>query len=347
MVMENSVNVNNFFVEVSNLKREGIFLDKDYIKKLNIKKECLENARILLGSDVERITDLESAKAFLRVLLSESDFRVFADALTMGLTYSLERLLIVHDRLSLRGDACTQQVMGVIYYLLGDILENEFKTLIKASNGGRLYPAYTMNTNSFKWSRCPFIFRKYMLRLSKPMGYDAYYYEKSNLGHLAFLTSDCVGMEVEDAEDYIKKMKKGIFMKDISSDLENKVIPDLLMGGYDTLDGLYASTVIKEGIKLESELGMNANISSVYSQHVKPLKIDFIGRVMAKITDEVKRNVALESGAFKIYNISTERFGILVKEGVDLKTVLPESYGLFKKVPANLTLRSFVTGEYL
>lgn len=345
--MRNNTYINSFFVEANKFKREGIFLDKDYIKQLDIKRKCIETAKGMLGSDMEYVYDVDSAKAFLRTLVSEQDFKVFADALTMGLTYSLERLLILYEKLSNRGDECTQQVLGVLYFLVGHIIEDEFKTLIKASNGGRLYPAYTLSKNAFKWSRCNHILRKYMLRLSKPAGYNAYYYERPNLAHLAFLTSDCVGMDVDSAEDYIKKMKKGIFLKDISSDMENKLAPDILMGGYDIMDGVYASTVLKETVVLEDELGTNADISSVYSQHVKPLMLEFIGRVISMVNDEVNRNTTLESGTFKIYHISPNRLGILVKEGVDIETVLPNSHHMFKKVPISLTPRSLVLGEYL
>lgn len=347
IVMRKNVYINSFFVEANKFKREGIFLDKDYIKQLDVKRKCIETSEGILGSDKELVYDVDSAKAFLRTLVSENDFKIFANALTMGLTYSIERLLLLYDKLNNRGDECTQQVLGVIYFLVGHILEDEFKTLIKASNGGRLYPAYTLSKNAFKWSRCTNILRKYMLRLSKPNGYDAYYYERPNLCHLAFLTSDCVGMDVESAEDYISKMKQGIFLKNISSTVENKLSPDILMGGYDILDGLYASTILKETIALEDELGTNADISSVYSQHVKPLMIEFMGRIISIVNDEVSRNTELESGVFKIYHISPNRVGILVKEGVDIKDVLPTSHTLFKKVPVGITQRSLVLGEYL
>lgn len=345
--MRNGTYVNSFFVEANKLKREGIYLDKEYIKQLDIKRKCVEMAQGILGSDMEYVYDIPSAKAFLRTLVSEQDFKIFADALTMGLTYSLERLLILYDKLNNRGDECTQQVLGVLYFLVGHIIEDEFKSLIKASNGGRLYPAYTLNKNSFKWSRCNHILRKYMLRLSKPDGYTAYYYEKPNLAHLAFLTSDCVGMDVDGAEDYIKKMKQGLFLNDVSPAMENKLISDILMGGYDILDGLYAATVLKETVALENELGTNADISSVYSQHVKPLMIEFIGRVINLINDEINSNTTLETGVFKIYHISPSRVGILIKDGVDIKDVLPKSYGMFTKVPVSLTPRSLVLGEYL
>ena len=45
--MRNNTYINSFFVEANKFKREGIFLDKDYIKQLDIKRKCIETAKEL------------------------------------------------------------------------------------------------------------------------------------------------------------------------------------------------------------------------------------------------------------------------------------------------------------
>lgn len=346
MSVKNTVYINSFLVEANKLKTEGIFLNKDYIKDLNINKVCKESAKLLLGSAYNRLTDSTSAKLFLKEILSEEDFAIFRDGLTMGLTYSLERLLIVHSRLDKRNDDLANTVLGVIYYMAGDIFENEFKNIFKACSGNRLTPAFTLSASSFKWGRCPHVLKKYMLKFTQPMGYDAYYYERPNLAHLSFLTSDVVKMDVDLAEDTISKLKGGLFFKDLSPNLENRLMHDILLGGYDTMDGKYAGTVLSESIKLEDELGINTDISGLYNHHLKPLMIEFIGRVISEVRDDVKRNTDLDNDVFKIYHVSPQRFGILVKEGMDLKGVLPNYHHIFKKV-TGVTPKGLVMGEYL
>lgn len=324
--MENKYVV-NFFDIANTLKKDGLYLNKYKIKGFKVAEYHNE---LLEKYNISTETDIITAKRLLIDLIGEDYLAFLNNSFTLELDYSIERLMILQNIMKNKKENISE-ILGLIYYIYSNTLNRNLEQLIKASSWSTLYPIYSLNFQGYFWKRCPDIFNKYMLDLTIPPNYTGYYYEKKNLAHIAYL-SVIKKHNMNESEFIIKKLKKGIFFKDLDLNIEETYLNYILSNkfDYELLDGTYSNSFKLRNNSIIPDVRQNPSSADFYTYYIKPFMINFIGKMCECFKDDAEYNG--KANGFKFYHISDYRIGIAIKNDLNVEDVFPASNILLKKV---------------
>lgn len=345
--------VNTFLSQAQKIKDLGLPLNKKFMENFKVLDTAYEYACKYLEEDVNLLVnskkelDLRATRGYIYEKLGKKTLNVFR-------TNDGEvKFDIQHCLVALAKEKATNShyervntLLGISYLVLGNQLNEEWRRMVKSSKGGKIEPNFDCSQTTFTWKRCPEVLRKYALYLTKPEGYDAYYFEKQNIGQIAYLIS--TGKSLEEAIEYMQTTETGLFFNFLPKNKENIILSDILTNNFYGCNGLYTSTLERTNLKLETQYS-ETSIYNVYNLNTKPHMIEIMGFVLKGILDEmegIKAEGVISNSDAYVYHVSPNRIGIAVRSGLNLSEVLPTFCENMKPVQAP-DLASLVSGEYL
>lgn len=336
--------IQSFMRHASLIAENKIFFNKDFLKKFNVMDRCFELSRQFLGNDFNYLHDAVSVRLYLYDVFGPKSLSLFEDAYG-EIQLDIEHALLFYYKLKSMNSPLLNVALGVVYFIAGHQLDDEFSQISKVAPKSRITPAFELSEKLFRWKRCPFVLRKYMLPLSKPEGYNAFYYEKHALGQIAYLMN--TGLSFEEADKMMKNASGGIFYSYLPVHIENMMLPNILTGGFDPtqMDGLYAQNFVRDTSKIAQSYTVDA-VYNVYNFFVKPIMVDVMGMILNKMNEDTLKNTYFIPSDMIVYHLSPHRLGVLVKEGVALNQVLPTLHQFFKPV-TSIDLTQVINGEFL
>lgn len=338
--MSNTQFINTFKRRASLLQDIKLFINKDYIRSFEVKNKCWNMAKKTLGNDFNFLYDEIGKRKYLHDVFGK-DFELFISD-SGDVEFDQEHTILLYNKLEKEGSRLTKTAIGLLYYIAGEQLDREFEEIVKTSIKGYIAPAFDLSPQTFRWKRCNHILRKYAMYFTKPEGYKAYYFEKSNFAQIAYLCTK--GKTLKEAEQIMKSATGGIFYSYLPKNIENMLAYAILGGQLGGLNGMYASEFSKDSLKLSTQF--DGADYSVFNMNVKPIMIEFMGMTMTGILEEMGRNKDISPTDAYIYHVSPYRFGILVKDSLDLNYVLPQ-WGKYFNPVVIPNLRDLVFGLYL
>jgi len=357
MTFNRSDNNKTFISQAAMLSNKGVFFNKTLLKEHKIVDSCFERAKGYLDGDIEYLssnTNEEVRKYILNVFrdtlaneYGQNTLRVFQDF--YGNTkFDIEHGLLFYYKVVSRVDpsnSLIDKALGLLYYLAGHQLDEEFRQISRLARGNFLNPKFQLNSEEFRWEQCPFVLRKYMLFLSKPEGFNAYYFEKSNLAQIAYLMLR--GNTLEVAEKTIDDSKGGLFYDYLPLDIENLLMPGILTNSFNLSEmNDKFKHIYEDEDENEVMSGVMDDVYKIYSKKVKQIMINWNGSVVHHILGEASKNPYLSSSEFTIYHVSPQRIGFLLKNNIELKEVLPTLWTYLKPVN-EVDLGLMFEGEFL
>jgi hypothetical protein len=351
----NKANIQAFMRQASVLTNNKVFFNKDFLKSFNVLDQCLAVAKQYLGNDINFLHgDAQSVRLYindvfgdaLTQLYGRNKLRLLEDGTNSGYSQlDIEHGLLLYYKLLSINSPLTDYALGILYYLAAHQLDDELGQISKVAPRSLITPAFELDSKFFRWKRCNFVLRKYMLSLSKPEGYNAFYFEKAALPQIAYLMNQ--GTSFDEAENMSKNATGGLFHSFIPVELESQLMPGILTGAFDTsvMDGYYTQTYLRDTAKISSEITVD-DVYNVYNMMVKPNMIELMGMVINNVSTEASKNEYLSPSDMSIYHVSPHRIGILLKDRINLQDALP-SLGQYFKPVTPFDLSTMVHGEFL
>lgn len=354
----NAANVQGFIRAANQLQSNKIFFNKDFVKSANIMETCFEISKSYLGKDFNFLQDAVGVRLYIRDVFGHKALGLFEDA-EGEIILDIEHALLFYYKLVALNSPSNliNAALGVFYFIAGHQLDmemlsgddsdpkNKITPLAKVTTKGHITPSFDLHAQFFKWKRCPFVLRKYMLQLSIPEGYKAYYFEKPTFAQSAYLTH--LGHSFPEAEAITTNSQGGLFYTWLPPYIENQLIPSIMSGGFDPslMDGYYAQSYIKDNQTIAKSYTID-DMYNVYNMFVKPNMVQLMGMIINNVKEDVAKNPYLTSTDMSIYHLSPQRLGILVKDGVKLEEVLPTLNQFFTEVP-DFDLSAVLKGDFL
>jgi hypothetical protein len=355
----NKVNVQAFIRQARLLTENKVFFNKDLLKSYDVMERCMAVARQYLGNDINFLHgDAQSVRLYindvfgdtLTQLYGRNKLRLLEDGTNSGYSQlDIEHGLLLYYKLLSINSPLANYALGILYYLaafqLVDKEEGELTQISKVAPRSLITPAFELDSKFFRWKRCNFVLRKYMLSLSKPEGYNAFYFEKTGLPQISYLMNQ--GTTFDEAENMVKNATGGLFYSFIPVDLESQLMPGILTGAFDTsvMDGYYTQTYIRDTAKLSQEITVD-DVYNVYNMMVKPNMVELMGMVINNVNTEASKNQYLSPSDMSIYHVSPHRIGILLKDRVSLQDALPNLGQYFKPVN-DFDIATLAQGDFL
>jgi hypothetical protein len=349
-------NVQAFMRHANKMKENKLFFNKPFALKSGFKEQLFTMAEMHLGKDINFLHgDAQSVLRYIRDVIGPklrefygmNFMRILEDSTTEAETHlDIEHMLLLLYKLkSVGADQEVHTAMGLLYYISYHQLDDEWGQIAKIAPKNKVTPMFELDARYFQWRRCNFVLRKYMLQMSAPEGYQAFYFEKPYLSHIAYLMTQ--DMTMEDAEKTVKSMTGGMFYSFLPLHIESQLLPGILRGEFDTsvMDGPMAQTYIRDTKRIEKEIPVDRT-QNVYNLIVKPPMIDMMGMVINNLDSVVAQNRAIHPSDVQVYHISPFRVGVLVRNGLPITEALPSMGHFFKPVP-ELDLANIIQGEFL
>lgn len=323
-------NIQSFMRQARLLTDSKIQFNKDFLKGYQVMEKCFDISKSHLGKDFTFLDDAVGVRLYLRDVFGHQSLRYFEDANGV-IQLDIEHALLFYYKLKSINSPLLNAALGVVYFITGHQLDDEFSQISKVAPKGRITPAFELDSKLFRWRRCPHILRRYMLTLSQVDGYTAYYFEKPSFGQIAYLMH--TGMTFENADAMMKSTTGGLFYSFLPTAIENMLIPSILSGGFDVsqMDGLYAQSYQRDNEYISTGFTLD-DVYNVYNQMVKPNMVEFMGMIISNVMGEAEKNPHLKQSDLLVYHISPQRLGILVKDGVQINNALPNLHKFFKPV---------------
>jgi len=321
-----------FRLAASKLQNITLQLNKDSMRILRLEEKAYKESKKLLGGVFDDLTDIYKQRAALVRLLGNYVY-LLDNKWTSALDPTHERMLLVYhkfisstpeQRLKDRVPESTtvDTVTGLLYAFAASQIDTEFANIKKASNRSILSPAFDLNPKTYKWKRCPEVTRKYNLFYTKPEGYNVYYYEYPNFATICFLNT--LGLSDSMAESTLGSGNCGMLYNFLPLWIENSMLDEVL--GDDTtrmrgdLVDVY-KLFLHNFSKIAENLGERK--ASVFENCVQPIMIEKLGRVMISVDNLVQRRFLKSEKDFYFYHVSPYRFGVAIKDTVNIEDVLP------------------------
>lgn len=348
--MNSRLYINTFINYAQRIKNLNLPLNKDFIRNFDLPQKCYDYAKKYLDTSIDNLIndkyeiDDREIRTFIREKLGTKILdvlRTSEGAVKLDIEHMLVALAYEKSRPN-RSFESTNIIIGLSYLILAHQCMQEWNMLIKSSTRGIIQPNFDCSVNYFTWKRCPYVLRKYAMFLTKPEGYNVYYFEKPNIAQIAYLIS--VGMSREEANEYMKTTDKGLFFNYLQKDKENLILQEILKDEFYSCNGVFTANYKEEHAKIEARFN-SISVYNVFNMNVRPHMIEMIGFVLKGILDELDKNEYSQSDAY-VYHLSHYRIGVAVREGIELSEVLPSLYEFMKPVPTP-DLYSLVSGAYL
>ena len=337
------VNIQAFIRQARMLQDETISFNREEIRAFGIKEQCHGIARKYLGEDIRFLGDAQGIRFYLMERFGNKALRFFEDAF-FNIVLDIEHAILFYHWINRYQKEFLPTAKGLLFYIAGVQLHDEFEQLIKVAPRGKITPAFALDSKLFDWKRCPQIINKYMLHLSVPEGYEAYVYEREYLGHIAFLMSH--GKSFEEAKEMMHQTTSGLFYSFLPKHVESQLLPSILTNGFETsyMDGIATQAYIKDRGTLENEHSLD-EMYNVYNYNVKPRMVDIMGAIINNVSEEMAQISDLRSRDAFIYHLSPTRIGLLVHERKSINNVLPTLGKYFKPI-GDLDLEQIIDGEF-
>lgn len=337
----------NFLVELSKMERRGFPFNYNsympYIMRDDLKEKTLRNILCSITGNVNlertgEIADIIDLRKLLRDVLGK-DYKylynnigeVVIDRVHLLVLKEIvaHRNIFYYDTWS-KDDV--QKVLNYAFvYCVIDQFNNEMHSIKRQIKRGMLFPHTNHNINRLVWKACPEYFNKYIVYSSNGDGYTEYIFENKYILE-SYVVSDLKGISFKEAEAYIREQKRGLFLSEISIELESEILTSILNNEFYVLKGELAGRLEEENDKIYNDIGEVVNIEeyNVYHERLMPLLIKFMGRFIGVLNEE-KQNNNLTDEDFYINYVSVDRIGIAVKSDLDIRNIL--KYGKsFKRV---------------
>lgn len=344
-IMDSRADIHTFIRQASKLMDDKVHFAKADVKEFNVMKRAFEISESYLGKDFLFLQDATSLRLFLRDTFGSAALLYFEDA-NATFHLDIEHALLFYYALKANNSPLLPQALGVLYFIIGHQLDEEFTALSKLTTKGKISPIFELDSHLFRWRRCSFILRKYMLQFSQVPGYRGYYFERSMLGQISYLVAK--GQSFEDAKDSLVASNTGIFYPFLPLDVESLLIPFILSGHFDTslMKGDLTSTLISDMQALSRQYNLS-DVYNVHNQFAKPVMIEMMGKILTLILSEIEKNGHLLGSDVILYHLSPMRVGFLVKDWLSIENVLPTLHRFFKPVePFDLEGQA-LTGDFL
>lgn len=340
----NETNNTTFIRTANSIAKSGIFFDKPAVKSLNIMEHFFNLSRQCLGKDFQFLQDAPSTRLYISDVFDKKSLRFFED-INGEIILDIEHALLFFYWLKAQNHPQLQYALGIVYFIAGHQLDDEFAQISKVAPKNRIEPLFELSPTLFRWKRCNFVLRKYMLALTKPEGYTTFSYEMPNVNQIAYLLFK--GMDIGSARNQLENAQGGLFYTYLPRDVENMLLPSILGGefAFPCMDGYYAQTLISDFKAISSDVAVS-QVYNVYTQNVKPILVDIMGRMLLGITEEINSNQAVGTSDVEFYHISPSRLGIKVADGFSISNVLPNLHPHFTEVKPFMHF-DLLSGEHL
>lgn len=333
------------FMRTANQVAENkLYFDKTFLKHFDVREESFNFTRQYLDKDFLFLQGDSDFRLYVNDVFGRKALGYFEDAFG-EIKVDLEHGLLFYYNLKAQQHPELEKALGLVYYLLGKQLHEEFSAISKLAPKNRISPIFELQAQFFRWKRCNYVLRKYMLPMGHIEGYKSYYFEKAHLAQILYLVHH--GMTFVEAEQKVKSMEGGLFLPNVPTRIENILMPTILSGGFSeqNLTGYYGTTLVRDNTELAQSYTID-EVYNVYNMAVKPRMIEHTGRVLDLITKEFEQNTDFSTSDFMINHISPQRIGVIVKDTLELKDVLPNLHQYFKPVEP-LDLTNVLEGEFL
>lgn len=344
------INYIQYFMRFANeLQSRGMVWDKTKINGLNIVKNLNNMAEGYLGSKMNELTDDISLREFILTGFNGlntnggTNLVYFSDSLGV-VKFDIPHALSFYHELERVGHPNKTYGLGLLYLAAARQIEKEFYELGKVSSRGKISPIFVINAELFKWKRCNHVLRKYMLNLTVPEGYKGYYFEKKNLGLLAYLIS--CGYSFEEANKYLENKNVKMFYKHLDTDTEGRLVEEILTGELVDLNGKFAPKVASDFVELKAKFGEGVDDVNPFSRKTKKIMIEVMGKILHGVMTEIENNPKLVKSDAIVYNLGLNRFGIAVKEGFSKEEIFGD-FSKYMKEVKNIDINDIIFGEYL
>lgn len=345
----NMEHVANFIRVAQSLMKNGIHFKKATLKSLNLVDNLYYLAQEKLGKDYNFLhASEESIRLYVHDLFGSEGLNYFTNSASEVVADTEKALLFYHAYRQKGHPDLDTLVAGVTYYVIAYSLEKELELLLKLSTKGIITPSFECHAQFFRWKRCPYVLRRYMLALSIPAGYKGYVFDRGDLTRIGYLHHRGKSFHDSVAElEPFKKEEKGAFIDFLPFDLENLVLPSLLRGDIDAefLSDMHAESFQNSREVIEQIYTIDG-INNVYNIYVKQHMIDIIGKIIGAIQKEAADSSAKYGTDWFFYHLSESRFGIAVKEELTIESIIPNLSAYMKEVQP-LDISKTLVGEFL
>ncbi|MNL91362.1 hypothetical protein D3C81_10960 [compost metagenome] len=345
--------------QLLNAENNGINFDKEKVKLLNLRRDCLTKARKFLGEDMDYhilnycikdinddtvdFYDVMPLREYIKNTLGKGYFLSIVD-LEGDLRFDIEHGLLLYFKALKEKHKNVNKALGLLYVFAAIGIGNELKVLKKTTVKGKLYPKYGNLGVLFRWEKCPYVTRKYMMHMDNNEGYKLYYLEPSNLHQIAFLI--CTGMSFEEAKAFINNRTEGIFCEYLPLDIENKLTEMVLTDGLAAIQGIFSTKLQELEIEMKALPSYNKDKSNIYDTLMRTHTMNILGIFVNNLVSEIEGNSALVPSDIIINHITPSRVGIKIKDYLTIEDVLPTMHKYFKPLE-ELTVDNLVFGDLL
>ena len=320
--------------------------DKAYTRQLDIMNHFCTLSEQCLGKDYKFLQDGASTRLYIRDVFGEKALRLFED--NRGEIFlDIEHGLVFFHYLKSQNSPLLNTALGLLYFIAAHQLSHEFDSISKVAPKNLIKPLFEFSPNLFRWKRCNFVLRKYMLSLSLDRGVQeqGYFYEMPNNNQIAYLLHK--GFTLQDAKNHMANMQGGLFYTYIPKDIENMLLPSIFLGHVTPLgmDGYYTQSLIQDFNTIAKEYTLN-DVYNVYTQFIKPILIDMMGILVGAVQKELNANAAIGGNDARIYHLSPSRLGLAVQNGIPIEVAIPSLVKHFQPVKP-ITHFNLLAGEHL
>jgi len=336
--------IQTFMRVAMQVAQNKLYFDKVFLKTFDVMEECLFFARQYLGKDVLFLQDEAGFRLYISDMFGSEKLRDFENAFG-DFVSDYEHGLLFYYNLQAEQHPKLDVALGLLYYLLGVQLQKEFGAIAKLTQKNLISPIFELHPQFFRWKRCNYVLRKYMLPMGHMDGYNSFYFEKAHLAQILYLVHH--GMSFVDAESHVKSMEGGLLLSNLPPSLENALMPYILSCGFHerSLTGYYGPTLVKDMTDLSKSYNLS-EVYNVFNMAVKPRLIEHTGRVLGLVLQEFESSGQYTFSDFMIHHITPNRIGVRVREGLELKDILPNLHVYFKPVEP-LDLKNVLSVEFL
>lgn len=338
---------NSLFMRTANMMAENkITFDKSYTKQLNIMNHFCTLSEQCLGKDYKFLQDGASTRLYIRDVFGGKALRLFEN--NRGEIFlDIEHAIVFFHWLKAQNSPLLNTALGLVYFIAAHQLDEELSQIAKVAPKNLIKPLFEFSPNLFRWKRCNYVLRKYMLALSlnQEEAEKGYYYEMPNSYQIAYLLHK--GYSLQDAKNHLANMQGGLFYTYMPKDVENMLLPSILSGELTPIgmDGYFTQSLIKDFDNVAKEYTVN-NVYNVYTQYVKPILIDMMGILIGAVQKELNSNSAVGGNDVRFYHISPSRVGLAVQNNISIEMAIPSLARHFKPVKP-MTHFDLLAGEHL
>jgi len=319
---------NTFKLAAGRLQDLRLFLHKDEMQSLDILSKTRSYAESILGDDIKILDVRRDSFGYLMNKMGKYFFYLIDGTSSVALDH--EHMLVVlnkyryspvsnRKKAEIPPEVTFREFLAFAYYYGGKQLAEEFEEIKKTAIKSYISPAFDLNPQTYKWKRCPHVLRQYMLYFTRPPGYNVYQFEYPNLASICYLQHK--GLTFSEAESYVSFAKAGLFYTFLPIDVENRLLYDIAGNRFKHMDGDLAKNYVKDRVKFASKFTLSD--SSIFSVFVKPLMIEKTGQMMLIVQNSLDNNALSSNTDVYFYHVSPYRFGLAIKDTLDINEVLP------------------------